>query len=202
MPDPGVNPYSDSAELGAAYEDGYSAGWADPNAGPPPLPEDAASVWIEGREAGAAARLAEPAPVDPGDGGIGGGMVVNDGAIELAAHVAANALIKAALVATEIASSIAFIAVQVLNMDGRVPEPLPGDWSGPGKEPDVKYFAACSRTDHTQGDYGVQPTGTWGAGGQETYDAANADRAAHGHAEAIVARYSKVDNTCGVVTAA
>ncbi len=72
-------------------------------------------------------------------------------------------------------------------------------YTGPEVDTNVFYIAVCPRTDHAIPQIGTTPEGYWAGAGHNDFTGALTDTLQHGHSEALVARCSLTDGTCGTV---
>ena len=175
------NPFSGDAIKGEAFDQGYLAGFANPDrdAFQPSAP-DLLQVYNDGVDAGRGDRSKPPEGSEENEWAEVGAQVVE--------HAVAGGLIP--LVAT------------VVQIPGDVMlRPLEPDWSGPADEEGNTFVAVCPRADHPMVQEGVTGDGDWAGRGHDDFAGAAADLSTHGHAEALVALCSLPNRTCGPVWA-
>jgi hypothetical protein len=187
-----INPFADDNVKGDIWEQGYLAGFAEPQVEHfRPFAPELLEVYKVGQEGGRN---------DHSEGPSGGGAWA-----EAVGEVGEHALIHAVGMALEkvvgAAGGLVALVLTVVTIPGDVMLPLPEDFSGPSDEEDATYFGVCPRTDHSSDTEGVTSDGYWIGPIRGTWFSAAEEMKAHGHAEAFVARCSLEDGTCGAVWA-
>jgi hypothetical protein len=190
------NPFSGDAIKGEAFEQGYLAGFANPDLDAfQPLAPDLLQVYNDGVDAGREDRSKPPE-----------GSEENEWA-EVGAQVVEHAVVHALAVAVEmifekVAGGLISLVATVVQIPGDVMlRPLELDWSGPADEEGNTFVAVCPRADHPMVQEGVTGDGYWAGRGHDDFAGAAADLSTHGHAEAFVALCSLPNGTCGPVWA-
>jgi hypothetical protein len=188
-----TNPFASDPDKGEVFEQGYLAAFADPDVSDfMPLSPDLLDVYKRGAQSGRDDRAKPPA-------GEHGGEWVELGS-ELAEHAFVHALGMAAEGVFKVAGGLVSLVLTVITIPGDVMlHPLEPEDEMPSDQPGDTYLAMCTRIDHPMVIEGVTSDGYWtGPAREQWIDAAN-DRAEHGHPEALVARCSIPDKTCGPV---
>jgi hypothetical protein len=191
------NPFANDAVLGDVWEQGYLAGFAQPEEDHlPPLAPEVLDVYQQGEQAGRDDRR-----LLPPEGGGFDGQTEPSAMVEVAEEVGISALSHIVLdhIFGTVGGLIA-VVIEVVQIPGDVQlHPLEPDWSGPVDQPEDTYIAMCPRTDHSVFVEGAIDGGYWTGPGRESYADALDDWFAHSHAEAFVARCSLPEGTCGPV---
>jgi hypothetical protein len=195
------NPFVDDPDRAEVFEVGYLRGFQDPtDDSVPPFAPDFIDAFNQGVDAGR-----EDAINDPARRWVSKADLAEDSsdealehvAIEGIAHIMAHAFRQAAF-------GLIGLVITALSIQGDTPlHPLEDDFSQPFPEShddtNVFFVACCPRTDHPQVAVGVTTEGYWAGTGQNDFGDALREALQHGHSEAIVARCSLTDNTCGPV---
>ncbi|MCP2298605.1 hypothetical protein SAMN04244553_6515 [Nocardia amikacinitolerans] len=203
------NPYAADPHKGAAFEMGYVWGFTNPAAddNPPPYAPDLLEVYLEGVDAGkddwgrppdgpAATSWTHWSELQEQDDHEWLHHLFVEGVAEGLAHLFRRA-----------AFGLAGVVITVLGIPGDTPlRPLDDDfeelYTGPEADSNVVYVATCAREDHPIPAIGTTPEGYWAGSAYNDFGAALKEAVAHEHSEALVARCSLTDNTCGLVWAA
>ncbi|MDM5223532.1 hypothetical protein QUF86_22925 [Peribacillus sp. NJ11] len=193
------NPYTDDSVLGNAWEQGYLAGFTEPEVDHfRPFAPDLLQVYQEGEQTGRDDRRSLPPP--PDGGGIdeqGGHSDLAEVAKELGLHTLGHGFLE--MIFKEAGGLISLVLTALTIPTDTPIEPLEEDWSGPADQPDDIYVAICPREDHPLVMHGVTNEGYWAGQGHQFFSDALADMQAHEHAEAFVARCSVPEGSCGAV---
>ncbi|MDA2394493.1 hypothetical protein PDN30_15970 [Bacillus cereus] len=191
-----MNPYSSDKDKGEAWEQGYLAGFTEPD-----KPHDYYLVvspeilqaYQEGVKSGHDDRYS----LSTNSGGPGAqselAEVARDIGLTVIGHMFMDMLFGAA-------GGLISVVVEVLKIPGDVQlQKLDDNWSGPCNQSNDTYVAVCPRKDHQQVLPGVSSDGYWAGNGHSKYEDALAEMQAHGHAEAFVVRCNVSEGTCGAV---
>lgn len=199
------NPFVDDPQKAEIFEIGYLRGFQDPsdNSAPPFAPE-LLDVFNQGVDAGREDAIQAP-PSDTGRRWVPKSDLGEDSSdealehlvIEGIAHVAMHVFEKAAL-------GLIGVVITALSIQGDTPlrppdEDFSEEYTGPENDKNVFFVACCPRTDHPLIAVGVTPDGYWAGTGQNDFGDALREALKHGHPEAMVARCSLTDDTCGPV---
>lgn len=195
-----INPFAGDNEKGDVWEQGYLAGFAEPDESHfRPFSEELIEVYWLGEQAGRVDRL--QSPDDSESSGFEGHSWVSEVAEGLGEHVLLHSLGQSFdnIFKTRV-GGLATLVITVLSIPGDVQlRPLKPEWSGSdGQEGDI-YVAVCPYTDHEMVIEGEMDSGYWAGPGRSNFRDAFSDMKNHGHAEAFVARCSLPDVTCGPV---
>ncbi len=200
------NPYADDPDRGGAFELGYLWGFTNPaDDNPPPYSPELLEVYLEGvdsgkedwgRPPGSASSWAHWSDLEGESDYDWVEHLFVEGVAEWLAHTFHNA-----------AFGLAGLVITVVGIPTDTPlHPLDDDfeelYTGPEDDTNVFYVAMCSRTDHPIPAIGTTPEGYWTGLAYNDFGAAIKESVAHEHSEALVARCSLTDNTCGLVWAA
>jgi hypothetical protein len=190
---PTINPFADNIVKAETWQQGYLAGFAEPDIEHfRPFTFDLLEVYRGGDNAGRNDRRAAPS---------GGGVWV-DNLVDLIEHVTIHVVGAALEKFIGAAGGLAALVVTVVTIPGDVQlKPLPPEFRGLSDQPGDTYVAVCPRNDHPIILEGATAQGFWTGTGHSAFADAAADMQAHTDAEAFVARCSLTDNTCGVVWA-
>jgi hypothetical protein len=194
------NPFSDDVVLGDVWEQGYLAGFAEPEEDHfRPFAPDLLDVYQQGEQAGRDDRRQLP----PEGGGFEGQAEPSQ-LVEFAEEFGLHALIHgffhmlspskelpSGFVEPGIGGLLGLVVLALEFSTDTPIQPLEPDWSGPVDQPEDTFLAMCFRTDHSVFLEGtVTDQGYWAGPGRGFYSEAVDDMHAHGHAEAFVARCS------------
>jgi hypothetical protein len=192
------NPFVADPDKAEVFEMGYLAGLQDPDPDPLlPLSPELLEVYRQGAAAGRADGSSmswlKKSDLDP-----------NEGIHELAEHVAIEAIFEIpAHMFKLFGLGLAGLVISVVGIPGDVRlqplEDFSEEYGGPESDANVSYVAVCSRTDHPQVMVGVTSDGYWAGTPTNDFNEALKETLRHGHPEALVARCSTTDNTCGPV---
>jgi hypothetical protein len=190
------NPFVDKPDLAEKWELGYIAGFAEPETDHfLPLAPDFLESYQLGEQAGRDDRRLQP-PEEQADGEHHewGGEELLESAL---LHALGEGLVHLGIKA----GGLITLILDVIQIPGDVRlKPLEPDWEGPVDQEGETYVALCGRTDHPMLLAGtVTDDGYWVGPQRETFKEAFSDRSVHQHPEAIVARCSLPDGTCGAV---
>ncbi|MFJ6602480.1 hypothetical protein [Streptomyces lydicus] len=201
------NPYADDPDKASAFEVGYLWGFthSDEEDNPPPYSPDLLEIYLQGVDSGKEDRGRSP------DGGAASSWVpraeleddsdwIGGILIHLVAELLKHAYRKAVF-------GLVGLVIGVLEIPTDTPlKSLPDDfeepYEGPESNSDVSYIATCARDDHPLLSAGTTSEGYWMGSAYSDFGAALKEAVAHEHAEALVARCSLAENSCGVVWAA
>ncbi len=188
------NPFAADQVLGDAWEQGYLAGYSEPETDHlRPFSPELLDAYQQGELAGRDDRRLLPADTG-GEGADESQLAVV--ALEVGLHTLGHIVFEKAFGAI---GGLGALLITVLQIPGDVMlQPVEPDWTGPADEPDDVYVAVCPRDDHGPVQGGT-PEGYWSGQGHPSYAAALADMKAHRHAEAAVARCSVPNGECGLV---
>lgn len=196
------NPFADDDNKGDVWEQGYLAGFAEPETDHfRPFSEELAEAYRQGEQSGRDDRRRQPPDSGEPSEESEGHSWVKDVAEEGVEHGLLHAIgMGCEKIFGEIGGLVPVI-ITVLTIPGDVQlHPLEPEWSGPSDEQEGNTFVAvCPRTDHPMVVEGVMSDGYWAGPGHTDFGDAEADVQKHGHAEAFVARCSLPDGTCGPV---
>ncbi len=208
------NPFSDNAVLGEAWEEGYLAGFAEPEVDHlRPFAPDILDAYRQGEQSGRDERRQLPPDAGgvPGEGGESLLDVLKEVAKEVGLHAVGHFVFefifdkvpkdpKLPVVPTRPIGGLIFLVLSVIEIQTDSPiGPLEDDWEGPADQPGDTFVAVCPRDDHALALQGATNEGYWAGQGQQFFGDALSDVLAHGHAEALVARCSVPDGECGAV---
>jgi len=199
------NPFVDDPEQAEIFEIGYLQGFQDPSDDSlPPLAPELVDVFIQGVDAGREDAIQGPSS-DPDRQWVSKSELSEDGIGELVEHVVIEVVAEVAKhVFKRAIFGLAGVVITALQIPSDTPlKPLEDDfselYSGPQEDTNVFFIACCSRTDHPMVAVGVTSDGYWTGTGQNDFGDALREALQHGHADAMVARCSLTDNTCGPV---
>lgn len=183
------NPYADDNAKGEVWELGYLAGFTEPERNHfRPYSPELLSIYSEGVEAGKADRN-QPIAED-GESWAG----------ELAEHAIIHALGVGLEKIGVAAGGLISLVLTVVFIPADVQlRPLDPEWKGQATEGDAQYVTVCARSDHPMVVEGTTREGYWVGPSRGTFEEAIADFRAHGHSEALIARCSPSEGTCGPV---
>jgi len=196
------NPYPGDQVLGGAWEEGYLAGYAEPETDHfRPFTPNILNAYTAGEQAGRDDRRHLP----PDQGGVPEGAEeepsvlwesLKDIAKEVGLHALGHKFFE--IIFGAVGGLIAIVAT-VVQIPGDVTlRPMDDDWTGPADAPEDTYVAVCPRNDHGPA-VGATAEGYWiGPAHQFFADALN-DKLQHQHAESAVTRCSGTDGQCGLV---
>jgi hypothetical protein len=194
------NPFADDVAKGEVWEQGYLAGFNEPEIdhSPGPLTAELLDVYNRGEQEGRNDRRDEVGEV---------GWVAPDFDFgELPEHIALHAFgVAFETIGVKMGGLIALVAT-VLSIPGDTAlHPLNSDGGSLALDTTPMegntYIAVCPRSDHPMAQKGVTEDGYWTGLGRSTFVDAVSDMRAHTHAEAFVARCSLSEGTCGPVWA-
>jgi hypothetical protein len=186
------NPHTDDPVLGEAWEEGYLAGYAQPEVDHlRPFAPNILDVYLEGEMAGRDERRLLP-PSEGGDGNSDLPLV----AVEQGLHVLGHKFFEDIFGRFGGLIPLVITALQIPT-DSPM-RPMDDDWTGPADKPDDQFIAVCPRDDHGPA-VGATPDGYWTGPARTSYADAFVDMRQHGHDEAAVARCSVPDGECGLV---
>jgi hypothetical protein len=203
------NPYANDDPVKAeVWELGYVAGFQDPDATDTfqPLAPELLDIYNQGTGEGRTDRM-EPPAGDPQATWVSRSELSSEGISELVEHVVIEAIAHIAAELFEAAAlGLVGVVLSVLSISDTPLQPLDESfnqpYTGPETDMNVSFIALCPRTDHVMAATGTTQEGYWAGTPQNDFGAALKDALDHGHSEAIVARCSLTDNTCGPVWAA
>jgi hypothetical protein len=189
------NPFAGDAVLGDAWEQGFLAGYAEPETDHlRPFAPDILDAYRAGEQSGRDDRRQLP----PNLGGEG--STEHSQLVEIAQDVGLHALGHGFfhMVFHQVGGLISLV-LTVLQIPGDTElHPLEDDWTGPVDVPEDTFVAVCPRDDHGPME-GTTNEGYWAGPGREFFSDALADMQQHSHAEAGVARCSVPNGECGLV---
>lgn len=197
------NPFSGNTQLGGAWEEGYLAGFSEPEVDHfRPFAPDVLEAYSAGDMAGRDDRRSLP----PGAGGTPDQADVEEsgGLWEFLAHAAEESGIH--LLAHKFfhdifgrVGGLIPLLITVVQIPGDVQlKPMEDDWAGPVDMPEDTFVAVCTRDDHGPME-GATAEGYWTGPARQFFSEALADKMNHHHAEAGVARCSMPNGDCGLV---
>jgi hypothetical protein len=202
---PTQNPFADDPDKAEVFEVGYLRGFQDPSDDSvPPFAPEFVDVFNQGVDAGREDAIQAPSS-DPDRRWVPKSDLAKDSSDEALEHVVIEGVAEIAKHVFKRASlGLIGVLITVLQIQGDTPlRPLDDDFSeeytGPEGDTNVFFVACCPRTDHPQVAVGVTSDGYWAGTGQNDFGDALREALQHGHAEAMVARCSLTDNTCGAV---
>lgn len=191
-----VNPFASDAVKGEVFEQGYFAGFGNPDTSDfLPLAPDPLTIYQSGIAAGREDR-AKPPEGDTGTNWVElGEIAVEHGLVHGIGLVIESLFEKAA-------GGLISLVLTVVTIPGDVMiKPLEPSYEGPSEKEGDSFLAMCARSDHPMVQTGVTSDGYWiGPVRTQWIDAAQ-DMAAHAHSESFVARCSLPDARCGPVWA-
>ncbi|MEU2588349.1 hypothetical protein ABZ612_37010 [Streptomyces avermitilis] len=198
-----INPFADNPERAEIWELGYVAGFQDPEGSDfLPLAPELLEVYTQGIDAGRDDNISSSATWIPRSEleGESSDEWIEHLVIEGVAETLAHIFNKAAL-------GLVGVVITALSIQGDTPlHPLEDDFSelytGPADDPNVTFIAMCPRTDHAMAAVDTTVDGYWTGSPMTDFGDALQQALAHSHREAVVARCSLSDNTCGLVWAA
>ena len=190
---PTKNPFANDDVLGDVWEQGYLAGFADPEVDHfRPFSPELLDVYHQGEQGGRDDRRRPPSE----DGHSWVEVLVEQGVEHGLLHAIGMACEK---IVGQIGGLVSLI-ITVVTIPGDVQlRPIDPDWSGADGEEGDTYVAVCPRTDHQMVMQGVTSDGYWTGFGRAVFGDAASDMKAHGHPESFVARCSLSDESCGPV---
>jgi hypothetical protein len=203
------NPFTDDDAKAYAWELGYIAGFQDPD-GTDPLPPfapDLLDVFNQGIDAGREDRIEPPASNSDAKW-LTKSELDDESTVDMIEHVSIEGLAELSeLVFKKAAFGLAGLVLTALSVSTDSPmKPLDDDFSelytGPEDDTNVYFLAVCPRTDHPVPAIGTTQDGYWTGTPRNDFGDALTETLKHGHSEAMVARCSLTDNTCGLVWAA
>jgi hypothetical protein len=197
------NPYESDPDRGGAWEQGYEAGFAEPEVDhSPPVAPELVDVFAEGELAGRDDRRMsppDPPPADPPETTEPepeGGSEAEEEAGHLLLEVGVHA--DAHLIGGAVGGLVGLVLL-VLQIPGDVQlRPLEPQWEAPADRDGDVYLAVCP-VSHPLVMEQVTPDGYWTGPGRQTFEEAEQDVAGHEHAEAFVALCSTPEGVCGPV---
>lgn len=189
------NPFSGDEVLGDAWEQGYLAGYAEPETDHfRPFSQDVLDAYLAGEQVGRDDRRQLP----PDEGGPASTdhdqliKIAEDVGLHVLGHAFFHMLFKAA-------GGLISLVITVLQIPGdKMLRPLDDDWTGPVDNPEDTFVAVCPRNDHGPME-GATSEGYWTGPGRQFFSEALSDMQQHGHAESGVARCSTPNGECGLV---
>lgn len=202
------NPFTDDPEKAEVWELGYITGFQDPDGADTfrPFSPELLDVFDQGIDAGHEDRI-ELSP--PGGGEwVPRSELASESTVEMVEHLMIEGLAELTKhVFRKALFGFIGIVITALSIEGDTPlHPLDDDFSepytGPEDDPNVSFVAVCPRPDHPTPDVGTTPEGYWAGSPHNDFGDALEEALKHGHSEALVARCSLTDNTCGPVWAA
>lgn len=203
-----VNPYTDDPDRAVAFELGYVWGFTNPwgQDNPPPYAQWLMDVYLEGVDSGRD-DWARPPDGPAATAWLHWSELQNQTEHEWIEHLLVEGfgeLFSHLFEAPRL--GLAALLVTVLSLPGDTPlRPLPDPFELPYAGPeddDVSYAAACPRVDHPAPLIGTTTDGFWVGTASHDFGAALAEAVGHFHPEALVARCSLREQTCGLVWAA
>jgi len=199
------NPFVDDPQKAEIFEVGYLRGLQAPaDDSFPPFAPELLDVFEQGVDAGREDALQGP-PSNPDRQWVSKSDLSEEGVEELVEHVVIEVVAEVAKhIFKRAILGLAGLVISVLQIPGDTPlKPLEEDFSelyaGPEESANVFFIACCPRTDHPMVTVGVTSDGYWAGTGHNDFGDALRDVLQHGHVEALVARCSLDDNTCGPV---
>jgi hypothetical protein len=211
---PTSNPFTDDPTKADVFEQGYVAGFMDPDSSDfRPFAPDLLEAFQQGFQAGRVDRSTPPT-VDPASRWLAKPeaeqLREGNGLAEGGEHVAMFAVFHGLDhvfkdVAAKEFSPIPLIELVILALQlqdtplQELPPDFRAEFNRGEDDPAIHYIAMCPRSDHDLTAAGATPDGYWlGLDRSHFLDAVD-DTMAHGHSEAFVARCSLQDDTCGPV---
>jgi hypothetical protein len=200
------NPFTDDPDKAEAWELGYLTGFEDPDGTDDfrPFSPDLLDVFTQGVDAGREDQI-QASPADGGAWVPKSSLRDNEDVAEFVLHMGIEAIghIGAKLFG-KLALGLVGLVLMALEIPTDTPiKPLDDDftetYNGPEDDSNVTFVAACPRTDHPMAAVGTTEEGYWTGTPQTDFGDALNETIKHGHAEAVVARCSMTDNTCGLV---
>jgi hypothetical protein len=198
---PTQNPFVDDPDRAEVFEVGYLRGFQNPSDDSlPPFAPDFIDAFNQGVDAGR-----EDAINDPDHRWVSKADLSEDSSDEVLEHVTIEGIAEIMSHAFKQAKfGLIGVVITALSIEGDSPlRPLEDDFSQPFTEShddtNVVFVACCPRTDHAQVAVGVIADGYWAGTGQNDFGDALREALHHDHPEAMVARCSLTDNTCGPV---
>ncbi|TKH17597.1 hypothetical protein FC697_22110 [Bacillus wiedmannii] len=198
------NPYLYDNILGNTWEQGYLAGFNEPEVDHlRPYSSDLLQVYQEGEQSGRDDRRSLP-PDEVGINEQGNQSEFFEFLKELADHAGLHVLGHRffEMVFKDVGGLIPLVLTSLqISTDSPI-HPLEEDWQGPANQSDNSesiFIAVCPLKNHPQVLTDVTTEGYWTGKGHQFYSDALAEMQAHGHAEAFIARCSVTEGTCGAV---
>jgi hypothetical protein len=197
------NPFADDVVKGEVWEQGYLAGFNDPDVdhSPGPLTLELLDVYHLGEQSGRDDQNGGPAN---GGGAVWVAPDFDFG--ELPEHLAIH---RFGVVMEKIgvaAGGLISLVITALSIPGDTSlHPLDPESGSLALDKEGRdgntYVAICPHSDHPMVQQGVTRDGYWTGPGRSLFVDAVADMRSHDHAEAFVVRCSLPEGTCGPVWA-
>jgi hypothetical protein len=193
------NPFGQDPVLGGPWEEGYLAGFSEPETDHfRPFEPDILDAYRRGEQVGRDDRRRLP----PDSGGVseegesGVFEFLKLAAEEIGLHTLGHGFFHS--VFGKVGGLLSLMPL-VLQIPGDVIlHPMEDDWTGSVDMAEDSFVAVCPRTDHGPME-GVTPEGYWTGPGRQFFSDALADKLQHQHVESAVCRCSVPSGECGLV---
>ena len=199
------NPYPDDPEKAKVWEEGYVAGFTQPdNEGFPPYSNELLDIYQKGNQAG---RNDRAQPLTDGTNWCAVQDVPEKKAenSEESSEFLESVIIHGIFAGLEKIFEkpilgLTGLVLEVVQIQGdTVLKPLPPEWSGPVNVENIFFFALCSMSTHSSELSGTTKEGYWAGPLRDNIFDAFRDLRIHSHSATVIVRYSPEEESFGTV---